>query len=295
MNETRKCKTCAESKPLSEFYSFLSEGKWTCYGSSCKSCANSNSRKRRWIDIEKTRATERQRGAKQLKKHCIDCGIARTELVPWGIESLNTDKYGRKSLCLKCFDARKQRTKENIVRLKKLSDMRCSERINRANRAWRSKNLQHYRKYQRVWAQKKRAQNPELERQKQRDWASKNRHKKAATFKKWATKNPDKMLHKNRVRRALQRGAVTPESALVTREWFDSLCASQGHRCYYCWSTDKKLSADHITPLVQGGKHVQSNLIPACKSCNSSKKNRRISEWRPWIDIPLYGLDLASA
>lgn len=94
-------------------------------------------------------------------------------------------------------------------------------------------------------------------------------------------------------RRARINRALTENSHLVTNEWMAELCANHGHKCYYCRG-DGPLAMDHVIPLALGGKHERDNILPACRACNTSKGHRLISEWRPWIDIPLYGLDLAT-
>lgn len=52
---------------------------------------------------------------------------------------------------------------------------------------------------------------------------------------------------------------------------------SQGQSCSYC---DKACeTVDHIVPLNRGGDNQLKNLTPACRSCNSSKGDRLLSEW----------------
>lgn len=62
-------------------------------------------------------------------------------------------------------------------------------------------------------------------------------------------------------------------------QWWKRQCAKG--RCYYCGSltlaTD--LTMDHIVPLSRGGKTTKGNVVPACKSCNSRKKNQLLMEW----------------
>ena len=43
-----------------------------------------------------------------------------------------------------------------------------------------------------------------------------------------------------------------------------------GFKCQYC-GTEKELTLDHLVPKAKGGKTTWSNLVTACKSCNSKK------------------------
>lgn len=45
-----------------------------------------------------------------------------------------------------------------------------------------------------------------------------------------------------------------------------------GDRCWMCGAT--ATAADHVKPLARGGSHCLANLRPACKPCNSAKKDR---------------------
>lgn len=53
-------------------------------------------------------------------------------------------------------------------------------------------------------------------------------------------------------------------------QW-EEIKAAYDHRCVYCSRTMHRLTQDHITPLSQGGSHTASNIVPACRSCNSKK------------------------
>ena len=48
--------------------------------------------------------------------------------------------------------------------------------------------------------------------------------------------------------------------------------------CVYCGSTDN-LSIDHIIPIDKGGTQDSKNLIRACGSCNSAKRNSFFIDW----------------
>jgi hypothetical protein len=36
---------------------------------------------------------------------------------------------------------------------------------------------------------------------------------------------------------------------------------------------------DHLWPLSRGGAHEPGNVVPACHSCNASKRDRLLWEW----------------
>ena len=50
-----------------------------------------------------------------------------------------------------------------------------------------------------------------------------------------------------------------------------------GLECQYCG--DEATTVDHVVPLSRGGTNDLANLTPACKPCNSSKRDRLLEEW----------------
>lgn len=44
-----------------------------------------------------------------------------------------------------------------------------------------------------------------------------------------------------------------------------------GHRCYYCHTTELPLTVDHVIPQALGGTDDPANLVAACSPCNSGK------------------------
>jgi 5-methylcytosine-specific restriction endonuclease McrA len=53
-----------------------------------------------------------------------------------------------------------------------------------------------------------------------------------------------------------------------------------GHMCMYCGlqMPDGQLTRDHVKPLSRGGRDRWSNVVSACKSCNTRKGNRTPEE-----------------
>jgi len=48
--------------------------------------------------------------------------------------------------------------------------------------------------------------------------------------------------------------------------------------CIYCGTKDN-LTLDHVAPLNGGGAHREDNLVVACLSCNSSKRDKPLAAW----------------
>ncbi len=55
--------------------------------------------------------------------------------------------------------------------------------------------------------------------------------------------------------------------------------------CGYCGhpTQPKALTMDHIVPLARGGKSTKGNVVPACKTCNTAKKNLLPMEWDQYL------------
>jgi 5-methylcytosine-specific restriction endonuclease McrA len=49
--------------------------------------------------------------------------------------------------------------------------------------------------------------------------------------------------------------------------------------CVYCGRP--ATSVDHVVALARGGHEVETNLVPACASCNGSKGAKLLTEWDP--------------
>lgn len=76
----------------------------------------------------------------------------------------------------------------------------------------------------------------------------------------------------------------------VRRQTLFLLVEEQGGKCYYCdgrMVTAKRFcnspgypSLERIKEGRDGGRYVRSNLVAACRSCNSSRPYLSAEEWR---------------
>lgn len=104
---------------------------------------------------------------------------------------------------------------------------------------------------------------------------------------KWVTQYwADPAFRASEIRRAQQTKAVRRRQE---RELFDGLTYEEAVRlrqaaqhCAYCGGrlTRRTVTLDHVVPLSRGGRHGTTNVVVACRSCNSSKGARTVAEWR---------------
>jgi 5-methylcytosine-specific restriction endonuclease McrA len=102
------------------------------------------------------------------------------------------------------------------------------------------------------------------------------RERRLAYALAYAKANPTVGQRAKRRRRAALAGAGV--FVVTERDW-RRLCARYDFACCYC-GCKTPLTMDHVIPVTRGGRHSIGNLLPACASCNPSKSNSTIMEWR---------------
>lgn len=89
------------------------------------------------------------------------------------------------------------------------------------------------------------------------------------TQHRWMIENLERMREHNQTRRSFLKGAPVVD---FTRKQWEYLKIMYKQCCAYCGKKQKSLTQDHIIPLSKGGSHTMSNIVPACRSCNSKKR-----------------------
>jgi hypothetical protein len=56
--------------------------------------------------------------------------------------------------------------------------------------------------------------------------------------------------------------------------------------CTYC-GQEAQTTFDHVIPMSKGGPSDMGNMVPVCKSCNSSKSDKNVIDWHREHDIPI--------
>lgn len=163
---------------------------------------------------------------------------------------------------------------EKIIARRRQYARENREKIREAKRLWGQNNPDKVRERSR----RRRSENPEFFRLYDRKYYIRNRDAILERTKRFAQNNPLKVAQFRQGKRARKRAAIadfTPVQWLTCLEYFN-------HTCAYCGAQQDfwhVLEQEHFVPLAAGGGYTVSNIIPACKSCNSSKQDKPCSEW----------------
>jgi 5-methylcytosine-specific restriction endonuclease McrA len=92
-------------------------------------------------------------------------------------------------------------------------------------------------------------------------------------------RNRETYQKRDRKRRALELSCeiIVPYSR-------KEIIKRDGSDCYLCGKTLTldKITLDHVLPLTRNGNDKPENIKIACKSCNSSKSNKTLTEYKKY-------------
>ena len=108
-----------------------------------------------------------------------------------------------------------------------------------------------------------------------RQWRLENIEHSRAVDRKYREANKGIWAAKERKRRAKQ---LENASFHISKKELEKLYVGP---CSYC-GVSGKMTLDHVVPIQKGGQHSIGNLVPACGSCNSSKGQKLLVEWRKY-------------
>jgi len=138
---------------------------------------------------------------------------------------------------------------------------------------WVSRNEDHVKEYLKIYNSARKL--------KMREWREANRERIAASNRAWKTANRDKVRmydHLKRIRKNNAAGSCSPE------QW-EARFNYHGRKCRYCHCIldDRTVQIEHMIPLRHGGSNWPSNLVPSCKFCNTSKKDKTYKQFIRYI------------
>jgi len=144
-------------------------------------------------------------------------------------------------------------------------------------------NIERQKKYQKEHAEERSKYNhklfendPEYFRNKDIKWRNNNPERPKELLKRWQQTNPDKLKEYNEIRQNKNHN--------ITKEEWSACLKYFNYSCAYCGineieATQKYKNVLHKEHVVHDGENDLSNCVPACKSCNSSKRKYELVFW----------------
>jgi hypothetical protein len=98
--------------------------------------------------------------------------------------------------------------------------------------------------------------------------------------KEWIKNNPEhhKFLSITKAAKRRAKKKSTVHVAYTKQEKFERY-TEFSNACAYCGRSELKLTVDHVVPLEKRGHDAIYNIVPACLSCNTSKRDRDVYVW----------------
>lgn len=173
-------------------------------------------------------------------------------------------------LCRRCYSTKRRKGNPEVSRAY------CRKWNARNKKYNRMRNARPDRRELR--AQYERSHRPERNGQKRSRYVA-DRKRQIARVRQWQKTHPEQVRALCRERYKRRRFVMLGLPTTLTRSEWEKLKIAYGHRCRYCGRKPKRLDQDHVIPVTKGGGHTAQNIVPACRSCNSSKGNRH--SWPP--------------
>lgn len=151
------------------------------------------------------------------------------------------------------------------------------EKINAWMKAWRERNAEHIKEYSKQYYR----DNVEQVLPKRRKWHRDNNERSRQNNKNWKSANPDKVKMYDHLKRARKNGAP----GFCNPEQWEARFNYHGRKCRYCCCKldDSTVQVEHMIPLRHGGTNWPSNLVPSCRFCNTSKKDKTYKQFIRYI------------
>ena len=251
---TKRCSKCREEKHLEHFDRSKSGTFRRC--AYCKPCA----RRIRKEHLHKAkgqpnRGKSRVQRQQPSEKECTRCGTVKS-----------IDQY-----------AKRYRAKRGTY----VTESVCKPCIAEYSRAWRAKNQDRVKHYNIVYRGLNRdklllkdrqyhAENRDSRRAYRREYYQTNKTHHQLTLKLWHLDNPSAKIEYEQRRQAIKRKS----SGVLTKDEIDDIIEASDGVCSYCLKPCESLTLDHVIPLAKGGLHEASNVVAACRNCNSQKQAR---------------------
>jgi len=164
------------------------------------------------------------------------------------------------------------------------------EELNKKHKKWRKENPEKVKEQNKKYREENKKEALEYHKEYSKKYYKKNKDKKKEYSKKWEEKNPNYRNNYMKKYSKTEKGKINYTKGNLKRRTLKKkakntltkkeikIIQDRDKKCVYCGS-NKNLQFEHIIPLNKGGENSFLNGVMACKSCNSSKRNKDVFEW----------------
>jgi len=197
-------------------------------------------------------------------------------------------KSGLSSFCKSCASERRKqyynKDKEHINKLKKKNRKKYRDKELAYNKEYYKKTQERRLEYARQY----RRDNRDKLLADIREYNKTHKKENKERTQKYRKNNPEKIRkikaeYRKNNPEAVQKHHMTRRARKAQNGVFEvskkELHKLMNSPCVACGSTGR-ITIDHIIPIARGGAHSIGNLQPLCKSCNSSKVDKTMTEWK---------------
>jgi hypothetical protein len=180
-----------------------------------------------------------------------------------------TDEEYRQNVISQAVKSREK----NIEKVKAVSKIRYyqnKEKIAQLHKEYYKKNAEKRKQYTRNYYQ----EHTEERRSVSCEYYHENKEQSLVRAQKYKESNRDRFICYEQSRRAKKEGL---KNTLTESEW-EYIKSYFENQCCYCGKSEP-LAQEHFVPLSKGGSYAKENILPSCRICNSSKKDKDFQEW----------------
>lgn len=179
-------------------------------------------------------------------KLCLDCN----EFHPMNAEWFHKNKSSLDGFNPYCKEKARERSLKRYLTVKEDDDLRRKEFY------WA--NREHYQ-------------------ERQKEYDNKRKNEKKEYLKDWQKVNREKLYEYTKNRNEHKKHEISDQEWEFCKHYFDNSCSYCG--LHVDIHLDLHYQDLHREHAIDTGANDISNCIPACKSCNASKRNKDYDEW----------------
>lgn len=176
----------------------------------------------------------------------------------------------------------------------------CKGCVEEYNKQYRGKNKEYYREHNKQYYKENEEDIKKYKQKYNKQYYEENKETRSEYDKQYYEENKKRIAEYYKQYRKENRGIYNLSNqkyktrknkllnTLTIKQW-TTIKNYFNNRCAYCGMVEKEhiktfgeqLHQEHFIPLSKGGEYTHNNIIPACKSCNSSKNSMDFFEWYP--------------